>query len=82
MDQPLDQPLDQALDQATGQTVASDRPLPYKLLTGGVDRAFCEKVSAALDDGYELYGSPTMTALPDGTVVCAQAVVRGEGQDG
>jgi hypothetical protein len=50
-------------------------PLRYKLLTGGDDRAFCEKVSAALDDGYELHGSPTITARPDGTVVCAQAVV-------
>jgi hypothetical protein len=54
----------------------SAAPLAYKLLTGGVDRAFCEKVSAALEDGYELYGSPAMTARPDGTVVCAQAVIR------
>ena len=53
----------------------TDRPLPYKLLTGGTDRAFCEKISAALAEGYQLYGSPTMTATPDGTVVCAQAVV-------
>jgi hypothetical protein len=53
----------------------ADKPLGYKLLTGSDDRAFCEKVSAALEDGYELYGSPTMTARPDGTVVCAQAVV-------
>jgi hypothetical protein len=54
---------------------ASDAPLGYKLLTGGDDRAFCEKVSAALDAGYQLYGSPAITAQPDGTVVCAQAVV-------
>ena len=54
-------------------------PLPYKLLTGGDDRAFCEKISAALYDGYELYGSPAITARPDGTVVCAQAVVRFDG---
>jgi hypothetical protein len=53
----------------------TERPLPYKLLTGGTDRAFCEKVSAALAEGYQLYGSPTMTAQPDGTVVCGQAVV-------
>lgn len=57
----------------------SAAPLAYKLLTGGVDRAFCEKVSAALEDGYELYGSPAMTARPDGTVVCAQAVIRSVG---
>jgi hypothetical protein len=54
-------------------------PLAYRLLTGSDDRAFCEKVSAALDDGYELYGSPAIAARPDGTVVCAQAVVRFEG---
>jgi hypothetical protein len=56
-------------------TASPDAPLPYKLLTGGDDRAFCEKVSAALDEGYELHGSPAIAARPDGTVVCAQAVV-------
>lgn len=54
-------------------TPNTDDRLRYRLLTGGVDRAFCEKVSQALDDGYELYGSPTMTVL-DGQVVTAQAV--------
>ena len=47
--------------------------LAYRLLTGTDDRAFCEKVSAALADGYELHGSPAVTF--DGTrVVTAQAV--------
>lgn len=49
--------------------------LRYRLLTGSDDRAFCETVSAALDDGYILHGPPSITARPDGTVVCAQAVV-------
>ena len=48
--------------------------LPYRLLTGPDDRSFCEKVSAALLDGYELYGDPAL-AVEAGTVVCAQAVV-------
>ena len=48
--------------------------LPYRLLTGPDDRSFCEKVSAALLDGYELYGDPTL-AVEAGAVVCAQAVV-------
>lgn len=48
--------------------------LPYRLLTGPDDRSFCEKVSAALLDGYELYGAPAL-ALDAGQVVCAQAVV-------
>lgn len=48
--------------------------LPYRLLTGTDDRAFCEKVSAALADGYQLYGSPAVTF--DGQrVVTAQAVI-------
>lgn len=48
--------------------------LPYRLLTGTDDRAFCEKVSAALLDGYVLHGAPTITHDGAATVV-AQAVV-------
>ena len=48
--------------------------LRYRLLTGTDDRSFCEKVSAALDEGYRLHGDPALTF--DGTrVVTAQAVV-------
>ena len=48
--------------------------LRYRLLTGTDDRAFCEKVSAALEDGYRLHGNPAVTF--DGQrVVTAQAVV-------
>ncbi len=57
-------------------TEASEEPLRYRLLTGTDDRAFCEKVSAALDDGYELHGAASIATRPDGSVVCAQAVVR------
>lgn len=52
-----------------------DRPI-YRLLTGKDDRAFCERVSEALAQGWRLYGSPTMTY--DGGMDCikvAQAVV-------
>lgn len=52
-----------------------DQPLAYRLLTGTDDRAFCEKVSAALADGYALHGSPALTH--DGEkLVTAQAVIR------
>jgi hypothetical protein len=51
-------------------------PLRYRLLTGTDDRAFCERVSAALAEGYELHGAPSIAVRPDGTVVCAQAVVK------
>ena len=48
--------------------------LRYRVLTGPDDRAFCERVSAALDDGYTLHGPPTLTF--DGTrVIVAQAIV-------
>ena len=49
--------------------------LPYRLLSGPDDLAFCERVSAALADGYRLYGSPAATTGTDGVVVVAQAVV-------
>lgn len=52
--------------------------LRYRLLTGTDDRAFCEKVSAALGEGYVLHGSPAIGF--DGVrVVTAQAVVWPEG---
>ncbi len=54
--------------------MTSDR-LRYRLLTGTDNREFCERVSAALDDGYELHGSPTIAfdSETNATVV-AQAI--------
>lgn len=46
----------------------------YRLLTGPDDKSFCERVSAALDQGYKLYGSPAITHNGDRCVV-AQAVI-------
>jgi hypothetical protein len=34
--------------------------LKYRLLTGIDDDAFCARVSKALEDGYKLYGSPSI----------------------
>jgi hypothetical protein len=48
--------------------------LRYRLLTGPDDRSFCERISRALDEGYELYGSPSIAF--DGTrMIAAQALV-------
>lgn len=48
--------------------------LRYRLLTGPDTAGFCERVSQALDAGYELHGSPAITF--DGTTTyVAQAVV-------
>ncbi|MEV0647843.1 DUF1737 domain-containing protein [Phytomonospora sp. NPDC050363] len=48
--------------------------LRYRLISGPDDATFCERVSALLDDGYELHGSPTLTSN-GGRVIVAQAVV-------
>lgn len=48
--------------------------LRYRLLTGVDDSRFCERISAALDDGYELYGSPAAT-FNGKEVIVAQALV-------
>jgi hypothetical protein len=46
----------------------------YRVLTGADDAAFCRRVSAALDLGYRLYGSPAATF--DGkSVIVAQALI-------
>jgi hypothetical protein len=56
----------------------SDRPpegLPaYRVLTGPDDAAFCRRVSAALEQGYLLYGSPSVTYNGE-SVIVAQAII-------
>lgn len=48
----------------------------YRILTGPDDAAFCHRVSAALQMGYQLYSSPAATF--DGqTVIVAQAIIWG-----
>ena len=46
----------------------------YRLLTGPDDSAFCQKVSDALAEGYQLYGSPIMT-VSEGQITVGQAVI-------
>ena len=55
-------------------TDTTDDRLTYRLLTGTDDRAFCERVSRAIADGYSLYGSPSIVVRGD-EIVTAQAVV-------
>lgn len=55
--------------------------LGYRVLTGPDDRSFCERVSAALADGYVLHGGPAVTAN-GGRVIVAQAVVLPEHASG
>lgn len=71
--------MDVTSEATTDGSPADDGPvlpdrLPYRLLTGTDDRAFCEKVSAALLDGYVLHGGPAVSYDGERTVT-AQAVV-------
>jgi len=72
---PLAPPAEPA---AAGQEQpAQDLPqekLAYRLITGPDDRSFCERISAALADGYVLHGSPAAT-FNGSSVIVAQAVV-------
>jgi hypothetical protein len=57
--------------------VADTEQLRYRMLTGPDDRSFCERVSAALDEGYQLHGAPTLTFNGE-RVIVGQAVVLPE----
>jgi hypothetical protein len=49
----------------------------YRFLTGPDDASFCHKVSAALNKGWELQGSPTYAYNSDTKLMMAgQAVVK------
>ncbi|WGE33103.1 DUF1737 domain-containing protein [Actinobacillus genomosp. 1] len=52
----------------------SDEKLSYKLITGKDDATFCQRVSQLLNEGYELYGSPSVT-FNGKEVIAAQAVI-------
>lgn len=52
----------------------------YRYLTGKDDVNFCARVTKALNEGYELYGSPTMSF--NGTeVIVGQAIVKDVEED-
>ena len=64
-----------ASERAKSVTSAPPENKPiYRLLTGKDDDAFCKRVSDALAQGYQLYGSPTVT-FNGVHVVVAQAVL-------
>jgi hypothetical protein len=49
----------------------------YRFLSADDTSAFCHKVSAALDKGWELHGSPTYAHdATSGVMRCGQAVVK------
>jgi len=49
----------------------------YRFLTGVDESSFCHKVTEALNKGWELYGSPSLTYdHQSGKTYCGQAVVK------
>ncbi|OTG88018.1 hypothetical protein B9T31_00380 [Acinetobacter sp. ANC 4558] len=49
----------------------------YRYITGKDDVNFCARVTKALNEGYELYGLPTMT-FNGVDVIVGQAVVKNQ----
>ncbi|QFT55731.1 DUF1737 domain-containing protein [Microbulbifer sp. THAF38] len=47
----------------------------YRLLTGPDDSNFCLRVTGALNNGWELYGSPTLTSNGESTLA-GQAIIK------
>ena len=67
-------PLAPAAEPAAANPELPQEKLAYRLITGPDDRAFCERISAALAEGYVLHGNPAATF--NGTsVIVAQAVI-------
>ena len=55
-----------------------DEKLAYRVLTGPDDKAFCERVSAALAEGYQLYGSPAIAFNGERCIVAQALVLRSD----
>jgi hypothetical protein len=49
----------------------------YRFLTGPDDDSFCHRVSAALNNGWQLYGQPTLTYDHDKKrMICGQVITK------
>jgi hypothetical protein len=55
----------------------------YRFITGPDDAQFCHRITAALNKGWSLHGSPSLTFdAAQGRVICGQAVFKQvEGRD-
>lgn len=53
---------------------APEEKLSYRLISGPDDRAFCERITTALAEGYVLHGSPAAT-FNGSSVIVAQALI-------
>ncbi len=51
--------------------------ISYRLLTDIDDASFCNKVTKALNQGWQLYGAPSYAYdAKEGVMKCAQAVTK------
>jgi hypothetical protein len=51
--------------------------MAYRYLTGKDDAGFCHRVTQALNNGWQLYGQPTLTFdHRRGEVICGQAITK------
>lgn len=49
----------------------------YRYITGKDDSSFCHRITSALNNGWQLYGNPTLTFDQEkGTVICGQAITK------
>ena len=49
----------------------------YRYITGPDDAAFCHRITEALNRGWQLYGSPTLTYdAEQKRVICGQAIIK------
>ncbi|MEL6750837.1 MAG: DUF1737 domain-containing protein [Pseudomonadota bacterium] len=49
----------------------------YRFITGKDDSEFCKRVETALNEGWELHGSPSLSFdSANGHGICGQAVTR------
>ncbi len=55
------------------------KKLKYRLITGKDDASSCARISRLIEEGYNLYGSPSVT-YNGKDVIAAQAVVIHETQ--
>jgi hypothetical protein len=47
----------------------------YSYLTGPDDEAFCKRVCEKINNGWELYGNPTLT-FDGNRIIAGQAVIK------
>jgi hypothetical protein len=49
----------------------------YRMITGPDDSAFCHRITAALNKGWQLAGAPSLAFDPvQGRTICGQAIVK------